>query len=463
MSSIHYITDIVLHQKFSNKNNWENEKTLIEILKFLFLLEKDIRSVKQKSSHKLFLESEVVIMEYLIRKAKSKDSKVRSFNKRSERRGYYNFRNNAIIDTNQLWSNEKKSPAQSLLDLNFIASDEKYERGLLVIPLFNGLYMSNTDYGSIQYHPIDSYEELLNGEIGKKLHFDNFVIIGLNGAKEYTYFNRFLEKVRFRYFNSSKSLIKRTIVFPPEYHQAGMGILNFFGSYIKKKYPEEEVLVRVEQDDQAVRLIIEKNDGETEVIEKALREYQQIVSGQRPPEEFTDDKILILELKNELNIARMRIQNQSEILSFQKARTEKLELLLEKALSPQVPTKIEVNPKIMIYNSNIVDIQFNQLREDFKELASHLPGEIIEEAELSEMMEVLDKLDSEGDSVERKKSILRKVGDFLKKAVDANNKIGTAVRNNEYAVKLLNKIIDSYNLTIKQVEGLSQVIEYMSL
>jgi hypothetical protein len=103
-------------------------------------------------------------------------------------------------------------------------------------------------------------------------------------------------------------VINRSIEFPPQYHQAGLGILSYFGTVLREKYPEHNAKVRIEQEGLCVRLIIESENGDREVIEKALQEYELVVRGERQPEEFFSNKSKVLELKNELRIAQVRIE-----------------------------------------------------------------------------------------------------------------------------------------------------------
>lgn len=119
-------------------------------------------------------------------------------------------------------------------------------------------------------------------------------------------------------------VVDRCIEFPPEYYHAGINILSFFGTYIKEQYPEEDANVKIEQHGNIVRLVIETRDGKTEIIEKALEEYQLIVSGKKTPESFTHNEKLVLELKNELRIAKYRIESQHDIIQFQNNRIDKL-------------------------------------------------------------------------------------------------------------------------------------------
>ena len=93
-------------------------------------------------------------------------------------------------------------------------------------------------------------------------------------------------------FESVKPVVDKFIEFSPEYHQAGLGILNYFTTYLREQYPEQDALVKIEQHGLSVRMIIETKNGERTIVEKALHEYELIVSGEEPPEKYSYSKIM---------------------------------------------------------------------------------------------------------------------------------------------------------------------------
>ena len=60
--------------------------------------------------------------------------------------------------------------------------------------------------------------------------------------------------------------ILRSIEFAPEYHQVGLGILNYFSKIISQKYPDVSIRVKIEQENLTVRMIIETLEGEKEIL-----------------------------------------------------------------------------------------------------------------------------------------------------------------------------------------------------
>ena len=162
-------------------------------------------------------------------------------------------------------------------------------------------------------------------------------------------------------------IINRSIEFPPEYHSAGLGILNYFGSVLRNKYPEQNAKVKIEQDGFKVRMIIETKDGDKEIIEKALKEYELVVRGEQPPESLTSDALQLIELKTELRIAHTRFEAQKDLLAHKDKELDDLKALFGHSLSTrqELPVNVNVSPIINVsptlnnsssLHSNIVDI-----------------------------------------------------------------------------------------------------------
>ncbi len=148
--------------------------------------------------------------------------------------------------------------------------------------------------------------------------------------------------------SSHQIVINRSIEFPPEYHQAGLGILSYFGTVLREKYPGHDARVRIEQEGLRVRLVIESDNGDKEVIEKALQEYEMVVRGETQPESFFDSTAKILELKNELRIAQVRIETQRDLITYQSGEITSLRTLFGHALTStgSRPISICVSPTI---------------------------------------------------------------------------------------------------------------------
>jgi hypothetical protein len=122
----------------------------------------------------------------------------------------------------------------------------------------------------------------------------------------------------FKIFNAKQHnphAIKREIEFPPEYHQAGAQILNYFSSVLNKKYPKKQVKVKIEQKGQKVTMIVETQEGDKEIIERELHEYGMVVTGGMTPEEFyPEDRLAVIELKAQLHSANGLLETQKLII-----------------------------------------------------------------------------------------------------------------------------------------------------
>lgn len=144
----------------------------------------------------------------------------------------------------------------------------------------------------------------------------------------------------------NENLIERFIEFPPEYHQAGISILNYFGSVLKKKYPDTKAKIKIEQDDLKVKMIIDPVDGgDREIIEQTLDDYGLVITGQMPPEEFTSDRLLLIELRSELRMAQARVETQKELLQDKSAQIDKLLSIVGQAVQSQPNININQEQK----------------------------------------------------------------------------------------------------------------------
>ncbi len=114
-----------------------------------------------------------------------------------------------------------------------------------------------------------------------------------------------------------KNRIVREIEFSPEHYQAGLSILSYFGSILKQKYSDSSLKVKIIQDNMIVRMIIETPEGKREELEKTLTDYGRVINGTLAPADFLTNPIDALQLKQQLNLARVQLENQKELLSFQ--------------------------------------------------------------------------------------------------------------------------------------------------
>jgi len=241
-------------------------------------------------------------------------------------------------------------------------------------------------------------------------------------------------------------VLDKFIMFPPEYYQAGLGILNYFSSYLQKNYPDDNATVKIEQSGQSIRLTVVSEDGNTEVIEKALTEYELIVTGEKSPEDFSRSKELILELKNELRFAQVRIESQQDIIGYLKTDKATIQELLKQALQQERYTTIEVSPVIQnhlsVVNNNIVNEAIpliEQLKEVFNDKDdSHMLLENLEDS----LRQVTNETDPDKLKNSRPMEKFRK---FINRVNEGNDDISQAIKTSESAFETFQKLAGKYN------------------
>ncbi|MGY3088097.1 hypothetical protein ACVWYF_001130 [Hymenobacter sp. UYAg731] len=129
--------------------------------------------------------------------------------------------------------------------------------------------------------------------------------------------------------DDSEDVIEKCIEFAPEYYQAGVGILSYFGEILRQKHPEMNAKVRIEQEGRTVRLHIESPSGDKEIIEETLNDFVLVVADQAPPESLLEDKLQIMALENKLEIARMEARQGHQLLAITQSSYDARITLLE--------------------------------------------------------------------------------------------------------------------------------------
>lgn len=258
------------------------------------------------------------------------------------------------------------------------------------------------------------------------------------------------------FFSEKERLFERSIEFPPEYHQAGIGILNFFGTYLRERYPQADAVVRIEQEGLKVRLIIQGKNGAREVVEKALQEYQLIVSQEAPPEALVDNQRFVLELRQELRIAQVRIEGQKDILALQESRIDQLLSIIGAGLSKAVPITIEFKPEIAITNAQTNQIVSGAI-ETLDELKELLPTTGAAQVSVEDLQRSLEDIELETNPVKVKQSgVLDKFRAFLDKAGDSSGDFKAVLDATGQGFEMLQKLAGKYN-RIAEWCGLPQV------
>lgn len=247
---------------------------------------------------------------------------------------------------------------------------------------------------------------------------------------------------------TERVVVDRCIEFPPEYHQAGLGILNYFGVFLRENYPERDAKVRIEQHGLSVRMIVETSDGDKEVVEKALHDYELVMSGKVKPEAISQNDKVVLDLKNELRITQFRLESQQDIIEVQNRRIDKLLAVIGNSLEASVrrPIMIEVNPTFHNSQSMSVNQDISTALSGVCDLIDSVSPSEEAHMVLSDLAGSLEAIEKESDP-EKVKSApailkLRRLIDRVEKGSDA---VGSAISNIEKGKEMIGNLAKTYN------------------
>ncbi|WP_122581211.1 hypothetical protein [Pseudomonas viridiflava] len=249
--------------------------------------------------------------------------------------------------------------------------------------------------------------------------------------------------------NSHNVIINRSLEFPPEHHQAVLGILNYFGTVLRDKYPDTNAKIKIEQDDLFIRLIVESSDGNRETIEKALEDYESVVRGDTKVEDFLDDKLKIMELKQEIRFAEVRIIQQQEMIQFQREHLQTLTSLIGHSLSrPQAPLTIDFKQSVTLNStvSTITQLSIPEILEDLANLSALTVGEPPLQLKIMDLQDSVADLEDITAPEEAKKSVgLRKFHSFIEEASKAGTKANSLFKTVEGGIDILQNLARKYN------------------
>lgn len=249
---------------------------------------------------------------------------------------------------------------------------------------------------------------------------------------------------------NTSPVISQCITFEPEYYQAGLGILSYFGTVLREKYPEQNATVKIEQQDLTVRMIVESENGDKEIIEKALHEYELVISGQTAVEDFYPTAIQTLELKNQIRMLNFQLESQKEIVALKNGEILNLRALAHQALNQPQPIITVVNH---LQNEQNIKINYkteiNQSYEVIDELIDLLNDESIKN-QLRDIQNALDNTKEKKTPEEVKDSSgFKKLGKFLKEAKDASSNIHGVLDSTEKGLGLIEKLAKHYDKLVQ--------------
>jgi len=228
---------------------------------------------------------------------------------------------------------------------------------------------------------------------------------------------------------------------------------------LKRKYPEQKAKVRIEQEDLKVTMIIEPEEGNREVIEHALDEYGLVIKGLMSLDDYTNDEIFKMELKNELRMARVRIESQTELLQYQNnrikekdARVDQLLAIIGQAIQKEVvPPSIIINVDSKSESHLSQNIKFvieatSMIQKCFNELKKELGSQAEETEYIKYIQDGIDSLGKSDSSDEVKtSSVMSKFRKFLEDLGDDKSKMSKIIKGLNNGVRIAKDLAKHYN------------------
>jgi len=253
--------------------------------------------------------------------------------------------------------------------------------------------------------------------------------------------------------NSKKTKVERSIEFKPEHYQAGLGILSYFGTVMRKKYPEQNAKVKIEQEDDKVRLIVESENGNKEVIERAFHEFGLVIHQDIKPEEFYDNYLDVAELKTKLGILESELKFQHQLVKVHENRA--IELEKDKEFLKNVIGQALVRPNSPIYINNQLHnsqstvinhkVEFTKSNDDLEDLIDLADSEALKNrlATIQNALEVNRNADQPEEV--KDSSGMKKLAKFLKEANEVGTEANTLAENGGKALDLIKNLGRRYN------------------
>ena len=253
--------------------------------------------------------------------------------------------------------------------------------------------------------------------------------------------------------SNAKEVFSKIIEFPPQYYQAGVGILNYFGSVLREKHPDLNAKVKIVQEGMKLRLSIESEDGDPEIFEQALDEYTLVVTGKVLPEEYSSDPKFVMELKSELRIMQVRVETQRDLISYQEAAlresqqekkllTDKLfsflELNLSKSQASSTVVSVSQNIENTVEIEQIVDI--SQTIEEIDKVLTELANDLYENSEVLDIQATLKAGRIDSPKKAQNSTALVRLRELIKGSQNTVQAVGKSVATVQKLAKLYNSI-----------------------
>lgn len=244
-----------------------------------------------------------------------------------------------------------------------------------------------------------------------------------------------------------------TLKFPPEYRQSGLDILNYFGTVVQQKYPNIPVKVRIEQEGATIRMVIYSAEGELEKVEDTLKNYALVIAGRAQPESLGLGELETIELRAELRLAHVRIENQKELLTHKNIQIEQLFEIITRGLAtaaqvgkhPQVTFAPTLQQTVTVSNINLSQ-QFADLSSTLKELDAMLPAPHPASTAIKEAAAIVTEAAAVPNTEELKKSgLIGKLGTAVTSISEAFSKMTGKLKIAEGSIDAVKRLVGYYN------------------
>tara|TARA_R110001583_G_scaffold6618_1_gene33504 strand:+ start:86 stop:736 length:651 start_codon:yes stop_codon:yes gene_type:complete len=199
-------------------------------------------------------------------------------------------------------------------------------------------------------------------------------------------------------------------------------------------------------------MIIETKDGNKEIIEKALQEYELVLTGKVPPEKLYDDSLKVLELKMELRVAQTKIEGQRDLLIHKGQELSDLKSLFENSLAQGDRTlqNLTVSPIIHVTTSQINHTVINNdildVADEIRSLISKSGDDAGTELRLLDLNSSVENINSTASPEEVKSSVgLTKLKRFIEEATNVNSDVSKFFNNISGGVEKLRSLGAKYN------------------
>ena len=264
-----------------------------------------------------------------------------------------------------------------------------------------------------------------------------------------------------------KEKILHSTRFPREYHQAGVSLFSYFGTVLRTKYRGTRARVLIEQDGLNVTMVIYPGEGERKIIEQALEEYGLVITYKIPINEYTDDELLELDIKNQLIIAKAQIETQKNLLAYQDEQLKKKDIQLDKFLSimgKAFEKPIEVNIPITSTSEATITqkyqsaFQFSMIQSGLDELIERLPQDLEEVKIIQDLRKSLRQIMDKSPDEVRNSSGISQMRRVIEDIGNPESNIGKTIKGIEGVIDIAQDLAKHYN-RIAQWCGLPQVPE----